>query len=165
MDSGKTRLQRGIEFYRLVQAEWLRDTQDGIPHPERVIKRSNGRCGRVDVLVEELGNLVSVVEIKATYWDAMAANRVIPNARRQIRQIWSYVNAELDIYGMELCPGVIFPHLPRRTERLELIERLFDDAGIQVVWHDETIEQCRERRNRTSQDQQTPMEWHAGRNH
>lgn len=141
------RMARGREFHQRVQAEWLRDTKDGTPRIERRIDRLSGQWGRVDILIEDLGDFVSVIEIKATEWDQWSDDRIPRYVRRQIRQIWSYVDAQLEIYEVEVCPGVIFPHRPLDPRRLALIERLFNGEGIQVVWHDETLEECRVRHN------------------
>ena len=139
-------LRRGKRFHKRIQEEWLATAKDGTPRPERHIKRLSGKAGRVDILVEELGDdLVSVVEIKATDWDRIADKNVVRNVRRQIRQVWSYVEAQLELEGLQVCPGVIFPKLPRDPARLELIESLFNEEGIQVVWHDETVEHLRQR--------------------
>jgi len=133
-------LRRGKRFHKFIQEEWLRTAKDGQPRPERSIKKLSGRRGRVDILVEELGDFVSVVEIKASDWDKMREVNVVRNARRQIRQIWSYVEAELELYDKQVSPGVISPKQPRDPERLRLIESLFNQEGIQVVWHDEKVE-------------------------
>jgi hypothetical protein len=138
-------LRRGKAFHRQVQAEWLAETKDGKPCPERTIKRLNGRRGRVDLLIEELGGFVSVIEIKATDWDRMAERNIKRNVRRQIRQLWGYIDAELEIYGMQVCPGIIFPTLPSESHRLAMIESMFNDEGIQVVWQNETIDEVKQR--------------------
>lgn len=59
-------LRRGKRFHKLIQDEWLKTARDGQPTAEKSIKRLSGRRGRVDILVEELGDFVSVVEIKAS---------------------------------------------------------------------------------------------------
>ncbi len=133
-------MRRGKQFHKLIQREWLTTTKDGRPRPERFIKRLNSRNGRVDILVEELGEFVSIVEIKCTNWDKMRNKNVIRNMRRQIRQIWNYVDAELEIYGKQVCPGIIFPKLPRDPKRCEQIEAMFNKSGIQVIWHNESID-------------------------
>ena len=139
-------LTRGKIFHKLIQEEWLKTNKSGIPRPERTIKKLSGRGGRIDILVEEIGdNLVSVVEIKATDWDIMAEKNIKRNVRRQIRQIWSYIDSQLDIYGKEVSPGIIFPNIPKDLSRLKLIEAMFNEEGIQVVWHDETMEDVKKR--------------------
>ena len=88
---------------------------------------------------------MSVVEIKTSDWDRMLDKNVVRNVRRQIRQIWSYVEAQLDLEGRQVCPGVIFPKLPSDLKRLNLIEEMFNEAGIQVVWHNERDDHLRQR--------------------
>lgn len=144
-------LRRGKHFHRLIQKEWLFEANDGNPQPERYIKKVNGKTGRVDILVDELGeNLVSVIEIKASDWDNMVETNIVRNVKRQIRQIWSYVNSQLDIYFKEVCPGIIFPKLPKDPSRLELIESMFNSEGIQIIWHNESLEQLRIRNIKSS---------------
>lgn len=138
-------LRRGKAFHKRVQAEWVATAKDGTPCPERTIRRLNGRRGRVDLLIEELGDFVSVIEIKATDWDCMAEGNIARNVRRQIRQLWSYIDAELEIYGMQVCPGIIFPALPKDSGRLETIERMFNADGIQVVWQNESLVALKQR--------------------
>lgn len=139
-------LRRGKHFHRLIQQEWLATAENGVPTPERYIKQVNGRRGRVDILVEELGDdLVSVVEIKASDWDKMTASSVVRNVKRQIRQVWRYVESQLEVYKQEVCPGVIFPKMPQDPQRLELIESMFNAEGIQVVWHDESTKHLKQR--------------------
>lgn len=141
MSSEPNILKNGKLFHKLIQDEWVATTNDGLARSEKYIKRIDGRTGRVDLLVEELGDYVSVIEIKATDWDRIKPGNVKRNIRNQIRQIWRYIDSQLDIYSMEVCPGVIFPKLPQNHELLELVEKSFNDEGIQVVWHNETIEQ------------------------
>ncbi len=92
-------LRDGKEFHRLIQREWLAETIDGIPYPERTVRRIDGRKGRIDILIEEAGDFVSIVEIKCSDWDAMNPENVVRNVRRQIRQIWGYIDAELAFRG------------------------------------------------------------------
>lgn len=145
MPSEPNILKNGKLFHKLIQDEWVATTNDGLVRPEKYIKRVDGRNGRVDLLIEELGDFVSVIEIKATDWDRIKPGNVKRNIRRQIRQIWRYIDSQLDIYSMEVCPGIIFSKLPKNPELLELVEGTFNAEGIQVVWHDETIEQVKRR--------------------
>ena len=138
-------LARGKRFHRAIQAEWLASAKDGRPIPERSIARLNGHNGRMDILVEELGDFVSIVEIKSTDWDMIRADRVNSYVRRQIRQIWSYVEVFTDRVMTSVCPGVIFPSLPHRPGLAAMVERLFNEEGIQVAWHDEDVDSLRRR--------------------
>ncbi len=41
----------------------------------------------------------------------------------------------------EVSAGVIFVRRPGDEERMKLIEDMFEDEGIAVVWRDESIEE------------------------
>ena len=140
------RLRRGKDFHKAIQKEWL-ETAQGIILPEKTIRRLTKRRGRIDIFVDDDSNEnhVAVVEIKASDWDRMKPRAVRRNAMRQVRQLWSYIDAQLELEGKEASPGIIFPTRPSDLERLEAIEQIFNNSGIQVVWHDETIDELRER--------------------
>ena len=148
-------LQRGRAFHQLIQREWEDEAQGDVTS-ERPVKKPSGSNGRVDVFVkdDDPKGVVAVVEIKATDWDLIAPRNRRRNARRQIRQIWSYIGSQIldgryvqgkGAEGKDVCAGIIFPQKPREPELLELIEAWFNEEGIQVVWHDEALEDCRER--------------------
>jgi len=141
-------LKNGKRFHKLIQKEWESTVNDGLAISEKYIKRVDGRNGRIDILVEEFSDYVSVIEIKATDWDRIKPENIKRNIRRQIRQIWRYIDSQLEVYSMDVCPGIIFPKLPQNTELLRLVEDTFNAEGVQVVWHDETIEQVRERNSK-----------------
>ena len=140
------RLRRGKEFHCKIQKEWL-DTAQGIILPEKIIHRLSGRRGRVDIFVDDDSdqNHVAVVEIKASDWNRMESKAVRRNALRQVRQIWSYIDSQVELDGKDVSPGIIFPKKPFDNERLEEIEKIFNDSGIQVVWHDESIDELKKR--------------------
>ena len=144
------RLRRGKEFHRKIQQEWL-DTAEGVILPEKTIRRLTGRRGRVDIFVDDDSdeNHVAVIEIKASDWNRMKPKSVRRNALRQVRQIWSYIDSQVDLEGKDVSPGIIFPKRPSDKNRLEEIEGIFNDWGIQVVWHDESIYELRKRINVT----------------
>ena len=146
-------LKRGKAFHRLIQAEWASEAQGHIC-AERTITKPNGRRGRVDVFANDADpkGVVAIVEVKATDWDRIKAKNIHRNVRRQIRQIWSYIESQIRdgkyVRGgveKDVCPGIIFPRRPRDPGRMKLIEELFEEEGIPVVWHDETLEECRAR--------------------
>jgi len=43
--------------------------------------------------------LVAIAEIKASEWDAMTPTAVRRNVKRQARQIWSYIESQLEVRG------------------------------------------------------------------
>lgn len=144
------RLRRGKEFHRKIQKEWL-ETAEGVILPEKTIRRLIKRHGRIDIFVDDDSNEnhVAVVEIKASDWDKMKPKAIRRNAMRQVRQIWSYIDAQLELEGKEVSPGIIFPRRPSNPKRLKEIETIFNDSGIQVVWHDESIDELKKRMKST----------------
>lgn len=90
-----SRLNRGKAFHREVQEEW-RETAEGEIRIEKGITKPLGKNGRVDIFVEDDGcGFVSVAEIKNTDWDRMTERAVKRNVRRQIKQIWDYIDSQL----------------------------------------------------------------------
>jgi len=116
---------------------------------ERHVIKPSGRRGRVDVFVsdDDPKGSVAIVEIKATDWDRIKDCNIRRNVRRQINQIWSYIESQIikgqyvpGGEGKDVCPGVIFPRRPKDKERMNRIEAMFIEEGISVVWHDVTME-------------------------
>jgi hypothetical protein len=128
-----------------IQSEWKKEAQGYIKKEKRCIKPS-GRRGRIDIHAQDDENkkLVACVEIKNTNWDKIDKKRISGYVNRQANQVWDYIESELE-RGKEVSPGIIFPRMPRSKSRLILIEKLFDERGIPVVWMNESIE---ERKNR-----------------
>ena len=138
-------LRRGKAFHRKIQATWKRDAE-GTVVSERVIIKSSGRKGRVDIFVNDdlHDGVVAIVEIKASNWDRMTDKAVRRNVRRQIKQVWDYIESQiikgeyvLAGEGKNVCPGVIFPQQPRDKVRQVWIENKFEEEGIVIVWDDE----------------------------
>ena len=122
-----------------MQADWL-STAEGRILIEKAITKPTGRKGRIDIFVDDDGDkLVAVAEVKASDWDKMTDSAVRRNVRRQIKQIWDYIESQLKM-KRDVSPGIIFPKRPKDKNRLKLIEDMFEEEGIPVIWHDETIE-------------------------
>jgi len=131
-------LHRGKEFHKKIQKEWL-NTATGEVTPEKSITKPSGRKGRADIFVRSDETLVAIAEIKASDWDSMGCSAAVrQNVKRQACQIWDYIESQLEL-GKEVSPGIIFPRRPKDPNRMKLIEQLFDEEGIPVVWEDETI--------------------------
>ena len=153
MNKEPSQLRRGKAFHKLIQAEWQKEAEGDISS-ERQVTKPNGRKGRVDVFVndDDPKSSVAIVEVKSTDWDRIKAENVRRNVRRQILQIWSYIESQIiggeyvvGGEGKAVCPGIIFPRRPQDRQRMKLIEELFLEEGIPVVWHDETDEECKAR--------------------
>jgi hypothetical protein len=137
-------LKRGKAFHKKIQTDWL-NTAEGKILTEKGVTKSSGRKGRIDVFVDDDGDkLVAVAEVKASDWDKMTDSAIKRNIRRQIKQIWDYVDSQL-AEKKDVSPGVIFPKRPEDKARLKLIEELFEEEGIPVIWQDETIEERKAR--------------------
>ncbi|MCP4582394.1 MAG: hypothetical protein GY839_12340 [candidate division Zixibacteria bacterium] len=145
MSKEPEQLRRGKAFHREIQAEWAQEAE-GTVIPEKGVVKLTGRKGRVDVFVndDEKDGVIAIVEIKASNWDRMTDKAVRRNARRQIKQIWDYIESQIinGEYtalgeGKDVCPGIIFPKRPTNVARKKCIEAMFSEEGIPVVWHDE----------------------------
>lgn len=139
-------LKRGKAFHLKIQAEWRAEAEGEVSAERWVIKKT-GRKGRVDVFVndDDQDGCIAIVEIKASDWDRMSDKAVRRNIRRQIRQVWGYIESQIDGENYvptgehkSVSPGIVFPKRPRNVKRLKTIEGLFTEEGIAVVWHDET---------------------------
>ena len=136
-------LRQGKEFHKKIQKEWL-NSAEGIVKPEKGIIKPSGRKGRIDIFVKSDEKLVVVVEIKNSDWDIMNPDAVRRNVKRQARQILKYIDSQLQS-KKEVSPGIIFPKRPKNNYRMKLIEQLFEEEGIPVVWMDETDEERKSR--------------------
>ena len=144
MTTEPCQLKRGKAFHRKMQADWL-STAEGRILIEKAITKPSGRKGRIDIFVDDDGNkLVAVAEVKASDWDKMTESAVRRNVRRQIKQIWDYIDSQLS-EKKEVSPGIIFPHHPKDKARMKQIEDMFEQEGIPVVWQNETIEERKAR--------------------
>ncbi len=90
----------------------------------------------MDLLIDELGDFVSIVEIKGTDWD-----RVLPHNRKKLmaahkRQVWRYIEKYVDIDETSVCAGIIYPRAPECFGLREEVEGYLNDYGLQVVWYD-----------------------------
>ena len=134
----RRRFQKDIERGRRFEADekdgW-RKLDDGEAQFEAATEYG-GKKGRIDILVEELGDFVSVIEVKASDWNRMAPHRVRPNALRHARQIWRYINREVDA-GKDVCPGVVYREAPNDANIKGQVEGILNERGIQVVWRDD----------------------------
>ena len=88
--------------------------------------------------------MVAVAEIKDSDWDAMTLKAVRRNVNRHAKQLFDYIDTQLE-KGLEVSLGIIFRKRPKDMERLQLVEDLFDEWGIPVVWEDESIEESKKR--------------------
>lgn len=135
-------LKAGKQFHKKVQDDWSLTAKDGKICPEHTIplvpnKSIHKKRGRLDIFVDELGDFVSVIEIKSTDWDV-----VKPKNRKKLlgshrRQVWRYIDRYLDVEKVDVCPGIIYKSPPTTPDLKKDIEAYLNDWGLQVVWYEE----------------------------
>lgn len=135
-------LRRGKEFHKTVQSDWQISIKDGILSTEHSTKLASGpmgskhvKSGRLDMFVDELGDFVSIVEIKSTDWDKIKPTNVRRLLGSHRHQIWKYISKYLDSDKVDVCPGIIYPDSPSSSELRRYIEEYLNSYGIQVVWY------------------------------
>jgi len=126
-------ISRGRSFEKKERAEWF-DIKEAVASFE-VPTRWKGRPGRIDIRIDELGDFISIAEIKATNWDKILPHRIRPTALRHARQLWRYVNKQIE-EGVSVCPGLIYEKKPSNLALKTRIEELLNDLMIQVVWRE-----------------------------
>ncbi len=138
-------LRSGKEFHKKVQNDWQTTAKDGKIHNECTIGLSGfsktskrRRLGRLDVFVDELGDFVSVVEMKSTDWDKVKEGNQMKLIFSHRRQVWKYIEEYLDVEKVDVCPGIIYPHSPSAPGLKEMIENHLNEYGLQVVWYYDT---------------------------
>lgn len=130
-------ISRGREFEKWEREQWKEGSNSAAKFERRT--QWKGRRGRIDIFLDDLEDQHTViVEIKATDWDSMKPYRVRPNALRHARQIWRYIESELE--NQPVLPALVYPKSPRSVVRKREIEKILNDRLIQVVWRDERAE-------------------------
>ena len=127
------RVKRGRHFEIWERSRWTSPGHQGVE--TEAPTEFKGRRGRIDLrFVDDKEGHSIVVETKATDWDKMASHRVRPNALRHARQLWRYINAELE--GGPVLPALVYPAEPNTPGRKEEIDAILDERFIQVVWRE-----------------------------
>lgn len=89
------------------------------------------------MFVDDTGDYVSVVEIKATDWDRIKPANITRNLGSHARQVWNYVEKYHIGDGIDVCAGVIYPTAPTVSGSKDRVEDYLYDRGIAVVWYDD----------------------------
>jgi hypothetical protein len=137
-------LRRGKAFHKRVQGDWENTAKGGkinIEHsiPLSILRKKTmpQKTGRLDIFVDELGDFISVVEIKSTDWDKVKEKNRKKLLGSHRRQVWRYIEEYVDIKKIDVCPGIIYPKSPITPGLKDLIEDYLNDYGLQVVWYDD----------------------------
>ncbi|MCK5828462.1 hypothetical protein KAH43_08070 [Candidatus Bipolaricaulota bacterium] len=91
----------------------------------------------MDVFVDDAGDFVVVVEIKATDWDRILPRNIQRNLGSHRRQVWKYIEKYTDGDRVDVCAGIIYPTTPKTPGLKERIETYLNEYGLQVVWYDD----------------------------
>jgi hypothetical protein len=120
MSGEPEQLKRGKQFQEAVQSEWAggnaqerRRIEHTTPLLRGVTRTGRRRHGRMDIFVDELGDMVTVVEIKATDWDQILHHNRQKNVASHRRQVWNYIEKYVDGEQTDVCAGIIYPRAPR----------------------------------------------------
>ena len=137
-------LRRGNEFHRRVQSDWETSAEGKVRREKGIEFGCNTkgsthlRRGRMDLFVDQLGDFVTVVEIKSTDWDRVKPGNVRKLLLSHSRQVWKYVAEYVDGRGFDVCPGIIYPSAPISLDLKQQVEAFFSDHCIQLVWYNDT---------------------------
>lgn len=135
------RLAAGQAFHKAVQSAFLTGLTGAIGFPERPWRLVRGRRGRVDLAVEVDGDeqMLVIIEIKGTDWDAIPADRVMPNLRRHLRQLQAYLDTAIEDMEAGQWEGIVgallYPARPSSVQMLTMIEATAGEQAVQVAWH------------------------------
>lgn len=141
--SESEQLVRGKRFQALVQDDFRRNTRDGTALREARVsfegmENARKRSGRMDILITELGEFVTILEIKATNWDRIKPANVRRNLWRHQRQLLAYVDKYLKVDKLDVCLGIIYPHPPGKAGLRDFVEKhLEEDYGVPAYWYSE----------------------------
>jgi hypothetical protein len=136
-------LLRGKQFQEVVQRDFKRNNREGKAYAEETVSfeglgQVKQNYGRMDILIAELGDFVTILEIKATDWDRIKPDKVKRNLYRHQRQLFMYVNKYVEIDEVDVCLGLIYPKPPRTPGLRDLIEAtLMTNYGVPAYWYSE----------------------------
>lgn len=92
----------------------------------------------MDILITELGDFVTILEIKATDWDRIKPKNVKKNLCRHQSQLFKYVDKFVEIDKTDVCLGLIYPKPPKQNGLREFIEKhLEENYCVPAYWYNE----------------------------
>ena len=140
---GVERLMAGQAFHRTVQSAFLTGLAGASGFQERRWRLIGGGRGRVDLAVEVDGDeqMLVIIEIKGTDWDAIPADRVMRNLRRHLRQLQAYLDTAIEDMEAGRWEGIVgallYPGRPASAGTPAMIEAVAGEQGVQVTWYDD----------------------------
>ncbi len=134
---------KGKVFQKKVQEDFKSNTKDGKVISEKNIslkelKNAEQKHGRIDIFIEEIGDFVTIVEIKATDWDKIKSKNIKRNLYRHQKQIFKYIDRYVNVDHIDTCLGMIYPKPPKKKGLKQFIESyLENNYGVPVYWYSE----------------------------
>ena len=134
---------RGKQFQELVQKDFENNSKDGKVLREAHLdlaglRHVKQKSGRMDILITELGDFVTVLEIKATDWDRIKPENVKRNLYRHQRQLLMYVDKHVTVDDVQVCLGIIYPEPPRKAGLRAFVESWLENHyGVPAYWYSE----------------------------
>ncbi len=136
-------LAAGQAFHKAAQSAFLTGLAGASGFRERPWRLLGRRRGRVDLAVEVEGEqMLVIIEIKATNWDKIPADRLMRNLRRHLRQLQGYLDTAIE--EMEagqwtsVAGALLYPARPASTETTRIIESTAGAQAIMVTWYADT---------------------------
>ena len=135
-------LRRGKRFQKIVQADLGVNSKSGLVRCEAPIeffpkRTTRKKWGRADILITEMGDLVAVLEIKATDWDRIKPKNVKKNLWRHQHQLYSYIERFLEVDKKGVSAYIIYPTRPSSAELCTVIDDYLESYGMLAHWFDE----------------------------
>lgn len=133
-------LYKGKIFEKIVKKNFYDYTKDGKVKEEaniRIDKLNNlEKIGRIDILIDELGDFVTILEIKNTDWDKISNNNIKRNLYRHQRQLFKYIDSFMNQNNLNVCHGIIYPKPPLSNEKKDYIEYyMLEHYCVPVYWY------------------------------
>ncbi len=106
---GVERLTAGQAFHRTVQSAFLAGLAGASGFRERQWRLIRGSRGRLDLAVEVDGDeqILVIIEIKGTDWDAIPADHVMRNLRRHLCQLRAYLDTAIEDMEAGRWEGIV----------------------------------------------------------
>lgn len=136
-------LKKGKAFQRLVQDDFEAHSKNGQARRDQrvsfeALSKIRQKSGRMDILVTELGDFVTILEIKATDWDRIKPKNVAKNLYCHQKQLFNYVDKYVEIDKLDVCLDIIYPKPPKKKGLREFIERRLEEKySVPAYWYDE----------------------------
>lgn len=155
-------LARGKLFHRRLQESWrLRHGGIGEPRIEKELRGVLGKRARPDIQVDLATGegpdanpqvFIALLEAKSRDFASLSrasVRRLISRDRRQVLryvdQLFAGLSGDAAAPIVEIAASLIYETGPASGAGRAEVEAFLDEAGIGVIWEDETVEEARAR--------------------